>query len=606
MASANTEITLSNLNLVDLDYYSIKTSLKNFLKEQAQFKDYNYDGPNMATLLRLLSYNTYINAFYTNMAIAEAHLDSAQLRSSILSHAKDLNYLPRSIRSSRARVRVDFEATSQNQPYTVSKGSTFSAVVKSTVYTFSIPETIVVASANNTFSFETDIYEGFFVKDSYVFTGVDNERFRITNRNIDTRTLTVTVYEDEDTIGQVYIYQRTLLDIDAKSKVFFLQSAEDGFFDVLFGDDILGRSPKIGATVVLDYRISSGPEADGAALFGLDFDPTGESQELNETPDVTTIEDAKGGLNAESNESVRYYAPRAFQVQERTVIAQDYTVALKQAFPEINTMIAFGGEELNPPRMSKVVLAVDITNVDGLPDSKIDEYTRFLKRRSPFAIDPIFQEPEYLFVEISTLVRFNANITTNSRSRIGTLVTNAIVAYNDVNLNDFGVTLRESALCRTIDFADVSIISNITDIRMYKKLENVTLGVPKNYVIDYNVPIRDTLPVVGTSHRIGREHSVKSSSFIFSGVDAWLEDDGIGGMRVVRQAANIHLEIVKAGTVDYVSGRVNLDALQIDDYEGASVRLYAFPKDKDITAAKASIMQIESAEIKVTVEELRE
>lgn len=605
MASANNQINLNNLNVVDLDYNNLKTSFKNFLRGQSQFKDYDYDGPNIATLLRLLAYNTYINAFYTNMALSEAHLDSAQLRSSILSHAKDLNYLPRSKRSAKARVKVDFEATGQNQPYTVQKGSTFSTVVKNTSYTFSIPETMTIASANNTFSFETDIYEGFFVKDSYVFTD-ENERLKITNKNVDLRSLTVTVYEDGKIVGDTYIYQRTLLDIDFKSKVFFLQASNEGYYEVLFGDNIIGRRPKIGSTIVIDYRITVGPPAEGAKRFGIDFDPTGAFEELSTTPIVTTIETAREAQDEESDESVRYYAPRSFQVQERTVVAQDYEIALKEAFPEINVLTSFGGEELNPPRMSKVVISIDISNVDGLPGSKVDEYTRFLKRRSPFGIDPIFIEPEYLFIDVNTLVRFNSNITTNSKSRIATLVTNAITAYNDVYLNDFGVTMRTSAFCREIDFADVSIISNITDIRMYKKFQNVTLGVAKSYIIDFGVAVRDTLPEVGLSHKLGREHSVKSSPFTYFGTSAWIEDDGVGRLRIVRQAGNEHIEIVKIGTINYETGYTIIDNLQIDRFEGASLKLFAYPKDKDITAAKNTIMNIEPSGITVNVEEIRE
>lgn len=337
MASSNTEVNLNSLDVVDLDYHSLLTSFKNFLRGQSQFKDYDYDGPNIATLMRLMAFNTYKNGFYLNVALSEAHLDSAQLRSSILSHAKDLNYLPRSIRSARARISASFEATGQNQPYTIQKGSTFSAVVKNTSYVFSLPETIVVASANNSFAFETDIYEGFFVKDSYVLKGIDNERFRVSNKNVDTRSLTVTVYEDGNSVGDVYVYKQTLLDVTSTSKVFFLQTADDGYYEVLFGDNIIGKRPRTNSTVVLDYRITNGPAADGAKRFGMDFDPTG-FDELNSTPLIETVESSRNGQDQETNESVRYFAPRNFQVQERTVVDNDYAVALKSAFPEINVV----------------------------------------------------------------------------------------------------------------------------------------------------------------------------------------------------------------------------------------------------------------------------
>jgi hypothetical protein len=606
MASSNNQINLNNLDVVELDYNALKASLKNFLRGQSQFKDFDYDGPNIGTLLRLLSYNTYINAFYTNMALAEAHLDSAQLRSSILSHAKDLNYLPRSVRSSKARVKVNFEATGQNAPYNIQKGSTFSAVVKNTSYTFSIPESITVASANNSFEFESDIYEGFYVQDSYIIKGTDNERFRITNKNVDTQSLTVTVFEDGDTIGNVYIEKRNLLDLTNESKVFFLQTAEDGYYEVLFGDNIIGRRPKTNSTITLDYRITEGTNADGAKKFGIDFDPTG-FDELNSSPVITTIESSRNAQEEESDESVRYFAPRAFQVQERTVVQSDYEIALRDAFPEINVVHAYGGEELDPPRMSKVVIAVDISQVEGLPDSKIQEYSQFIQRRSPFGIEPIFVEPEYLYLEIASTIRYNVNITTNSDERIATLVKNAILSYNDVYLDDFDVQFRDSQLLRTIDFADVSIISNVTDIRMYKKLNPVT-GISAQYVVNFGFPIDDSLyqNFGSVSHVRGRKHAFKSSNFTYSGIQVWLEDDGIGNVHIVRQSGDEHTQVIKIGTINYTTGQVKLSNFVVDAYEGSSLRLYAFPADKDVQTTNNTILRIESAEIKLTIEKVRE
>jgi len=603
MASSNNQINLNNLDVVDLDYNSIKASLKNFLRNQSQFKDYDYDGPNMATLLRLLSYNTYINAFYTNMALAEAHLDSAQLRSSILSHAKDLNYTPRSIRSSRARISASFTATGESQPYVLDKGSTFSAVVKNTSYAFSLPETLVVASANTTFDFTTDIYEGFFVKDSYIATGIENERFKITNKNVDIRSISVTVYEDGNAIGDTYVYKETLLDVTSQSKVYFLQTAEDGYYEILFGDDIIGRRPKTNSAIVLDYRIAAGPASDGAKAFAMDFDPTG-LDELTSTPVVETIESSRNGQEAETNESVRYYAPRSFQVQERTVVDQDYSVSLKAAFPEINVVHAYGGEEANPPRMGKVFVSVDLTNVDGLPDSKISEYTRFLRRRSPFGIDPLFVEPDYLYVYIRSKVRYDVNITTNSPERIRTLVTQAITAYNDVSLNNFQAVYRDSQMCRTIDFADVSIVSSITDSRMYKKMD-VILEKQTNYVIDFGVPIRDTLPEVIGTHKINREHAFRSDTFTYNGQSVHMEDVGDGTIRLTKRQNNIDIEIGKVGDISYTSGIVNLYNLNIQNFSGPALRVYAYPKDKDIQASKNTILGIESSGIEIDVEEIR-
>lgn len=610
MASANNQTNLNNLNVVDLDYNNLKTSFKNFLRGQSQFKDYDFDGPNIATLLRLLAYNTYINAFYTNMALAEAHLDSAQLRSSIISHAKDLNYTPRSKRSAVARISCSFEATGVSQPYTLPKGSTFSSVVKNTSYTFSLPETITISSANTSFSFESDIYEGFFVKDSYIAEGNDNERFRLTNKNVDTRSLTVVVYEDGSSVGENYIYKQNLLDLDSESKVFFLQMAQDNYYEVLFGDNIIGRKPKTGSTVVLDYRITQGPEADGAKRFGIDFDPTGAAEELTSTPVVETIITSHNGQDEESDESIRYFAPRNFQVQERTVIDNDYAIALKTAFPEINVVHAYGGEEENPPRMGKVLISVDLNNVDGLPENKKREYERFLKRRSPFGIDPIFVEPQYLYLNIDSLIRYDVNIATNSPERLKSLVSAAIIAYRDNFLNDFNVTFRNSIFSRLIDNSDKSIISNITEIKMYKILVP-TIEVSRNYIVDFGIAIRNTLPVIGKSHFVGREHAVKSDPFQFNGQTVTMEDTGpldgssFGYLRLIKENINQHIEIARIGTVDYINGIININDLNIQSYTGTGIKIFALPKDKDIQSKKNTILTIDPNRIILKTEEYR-
>ena len=234
-------------DLVSLDFLQYKNSLKQYLQNNAYFKDYDFDGSNINVLLDLLSYNTFQNAFYLNMVMSESFLDSAQLKSSIVSHAKELNYLPKSITSAQATVNVVFQATGESQPYTIPKGSQFSALVKSNAYTFTTPEPILVTSANTTFSFQTDIYEGYYISDAYVFQQTDStQRFKITNQAVDTQSIEVRVYEDGSQYGDIYKATDTLLGLDEYSKVFFLQATDNGYYEILFGDNIFGYKPKAG------------------------------------------------------------------------------------------------------------------------------------------------------------------------------------------------------------------------------------------------------------------------------------------------------------------------------------------------------------------------
>jgi hypothetical protein len=600
--AANNKISAS-LDLTNLDFFSLKNSFANYLKSQAQFAGYDFDGAAINVLLEELAQNTYKNAFLTNMLFSEGFIDSAQLRSSLFSHAKELNYLPRSSRSAKATVKISFTASGENQPYTIEKGSQLSCLIKSSAFTFSIPETIICASANNNFSFTTDIYEGVYKKDSYIFLNQDNPRFKITNPNVDTTSVGVVVYEDGDQIGQVYTPTNSLLDLTDASKVFFLQTSETGNYEIYFGDNVLGRQPKLNSTIIVDYRISNGSEGNGAREFSVDFDPTGVS-EITSTPIATTIEASKNGNEPETNESIRYYAPRAFQVQERTVTTTDYEIALKQSFPEIDSVSVYGGDEVDPPQFGKVFVAIDIDNVDGIPDSLKTQYYNFLKARSPLSIDPVIVDPQFTYLAVDSLVRYNLNVTNKSTNRINTLVTSTIVEYNTKFLNDFGVTLRASQMSSLIDECDISIISNQTNIACYKKTTPIR-GISQNITVDFNLPILNTLPMEGEEFSLTNQRSVYSDTFRFAGSTCILEDDGIGNIRILKIDKTNLTKVVDVGTVNYTSGTIVLNNFIPADYTGNYFRIFMVPADKDVPATQNNILSIEPAAIAIEVEGLR-
>lgn len=594
----------TSINLVDLDFASLKGSFKNYLRDQNQFKDYDFEGSNINILLDLLSYNSYKNAFYLNMLLSESFLDSAQLRNSILSHAKELNYLPRSARSSKAKVRIEFEATGESAPYIIQKGSPLTTLVKNESYTFTIPETITVSSANTTYSFETDIFEGTYIQDTYTYRqGIENQRFKLTNRNIDTESLTVSVFEDGNEVSDAYKLSTSLLDLDETSKVFFLQPTETGYFEVLFGDNNLGRRPKINSTIVMEYRTSSGELPNGAREFSVDFDPTG-SDELNFTPEVNTLENSRDGAEEESIESIRYMAPRHFQTQERAITASDYSIALKGQFPEINAVHAYGGEDLSPPQFGKVFIAVDITNVDGFPESKKIEYRNFIDRRSPFGIRPVFIDPEFSYLSVRSKVRYDVNVTSASRETLKSIIKNAIVDFNEEYLNDFNVILRNSKLETEIDDSDASIISSVTRTRIYKKI-NPRLGLSENFRINFGVPIIDTIPEKEDLHRATDVHALVSSLFIFNSEQVLLEDDGSGNVRIMKTDGFINEKIKNVGKIDYNTGQIEIDGLVVDSFQGSSIKLFVTPVDPDVVASQNSILTIEDDEIIIDLEEVR-
>jgi hypothetical protein len=602
----------NSINLVDLDHNTLKQNFITYLRTQEQFKDYDFDGSNMSVVLDILAHNTFKNAFFLNMVTSEAFLDSAQLQNSVLSHAKELNYTPRSKRSAKAIVNVTFEANGANQPYLIPKGASFTSIVKNDLYIFSTAENISVSSPNNTFSFNAELYEGSYVNDTYIFnSSVEFPKFRITNKDVDTTSLTVVVYEDNADIGDNYQLATTLLGLNENSKVFFLQASQNGYYEVLFGDNILGRQPKNNSIIQLDYRVSKGAFPNGARSFSVNFDPTNPYDELIGDLEVTTTSIALNGADEESMESVKFYAPRHFQVQERAVTTNDYEILLKTQFPEINVISVYGGEEVEPPRYGKVFVSVDISDVDGLPESKKTEYANFLKSRSPLSIDPIFTEPDYLYYNVNTLVRYNLNVTANSTERIRTLVTNSIVTYNNDNLNDFKSTLRYSKLSQTIDESDTSIISNQTDIFAYKKI-NPQLGVSQNIDINFGFPIFEVDYVVdsqataiSTTNRARSTRSIYSSPFSFAGTICTLDDDGIGNIRIVRAVGDSNFVITNAGTVDYKKGLIKLINFNINSYEGSSLKIYVKSADRDLSSSRNTILTLEPSEITIRVEAIR-
>lgn len=592
--------------MINLDQQSQLNNFRNYLKTQTEFKDYDFNGSAMNVLLELLAQNTFRNAFYFNMIFAERWIDSAQLRSSLFSQAKELNYLPRSSRSAVAKIKVNFEATGESQPYTIQKGSQFSTLIKSRSYTFTIPETISVSSVDTNFEFETEIYEGVYVRDSYVFREEDaTQFFEITNKNIDTRSLTVTVFEDGNEIGDTYKVATSLLGLSHQSKVFFLQTSHIGGYEIYFGNNILGRRPKSDAVIVLDYRLSNGKTGNGAKSFSVDFDPTN-TNELLSTPDLEIIEASKNGDDAEDNESIRYYAPRAYQVQERAVVDTDYEIMLKAQFPEINSISVFGGDELEPPQFSKVYLSIDINGVNGLPESKKTEYFNFLKERSLFgnALLPKFIEPEILYVHVDAHVRYNLNITSNTGNRIKSLILETINAYNKEHLNDFKSTLRESDLLTEIQNTDDSIISSRVNINYFKKYQAKT-GVPLTFVINYGFQLKNDIPKQADVYPADDIKTIYSSPFTYSGASVVIEDDNDGKLRLVRLEDNMKRKIVDIGTVDYEKGVLKIDSLIVDSYTGSGISFFAKARDQDITSKSNNIMRINPEDIVITTESQR-
>ena len=593
---ANSSIVLTNL-----DFDTIKSTFKSYLQSQDRFNDYDFDGSNINVLLDVLAYNTYHNAFYLNMVGNEMFLDSAQLRDSVVSHAKELNYVPQSFRSAQANVNINIVSTDTNKrSVVIPKGTTFTSRLLDKNYTFSVDENIIVSEytlIDNTISFtgkNITLHEGYYVNDTYTYTYGTPSKLIISNKNVDISSLTVTVVEDSGASTLVYKRATSMFDLTKDSLVFFVQGAESDSYEIVFGDGVTGRRPKNNSIISIEYRISNGELPNGCNRFVPDSTIQGETN-IN----VTTNSAAAGGNVYETTESIKYNAPRHFTSQERAITTEDYETLLKINFPEINTVTAYGGEDLDPPQFGKVYVSVDLKEVDALPDIKKLEYYRFLKPRSPVSIDPVFVDPEYTYLGVTSKVNYNVNITALTADDIKTIAGSAILLYAENTLNNFNRTFRYSKLIQAIDNSQVSVISNETDITIIK-IATPEIGKFLTFDINYNIP----LTVEQQSTQRTNQFSVYTSFIQYKGIKAFIRDNGNGSLNVLSAATEAIIDTV--GTIDYDKGLLQFSNFKIDSFFGAGIKFYAYPRNKDISTINNVILNIVEEDISITAVAIRD
>lgn len=594
----------SSIVLTQLDFNEYKDSLKSYLREQEEFKDYDFDGSNLTVLLDILAYNTYQNAFYLNMVSNEMFLDSAKLRDSVISHAKELNYLPRSFTSANAKIQLRVTPTDPNKnSIVIPKGTSFITRVDDFSYAFSTSENLVVTNkANGTFISDTiTIYEGNYLSDTYAVNYNNPLIFKINNKKVDISSVAVTVLEDNGSVSLEYSRATSLFGHDENSAVFFLQPSVGDTYEVVFGDGVVGRRPKNNAIIIIEYRVSNGELPNGASRF---INAGRIDNEANVS--ITTLTAAQDGAVAEDLNSIKFNAPRAFTTQERAVTAEDYENLLKANYPEINAVTAYGGEDATPPQFGRIFVSVDLTDIDGLPKIKEDEYKRFLRSRASVAMEPIFISPDYTYLKVDSIVKYNINRTGLNPEDVRTFVIDSILNYSSTNLNRFSRTFRYSKLVQAIDATDASVISNDTTVNLVKYL-TPNLGVPLNLTVDFKSPLTQEIPLLGDEHPAIDIHGVTSTPFTYAGIqNCILEDNGDGVMRIVTTAGASHKKVVDVGTVDYDTGIVRLTNFVVQNYVGTSLKIYAEPRFRDITAIQNVILNIVESDVNITIEQIRE
>jgi hypothetical protein len=573
--AANTTLLLANP-----DFNSIEGSLQTFLQAYPQFQDYNFEGSNLSTLVNLLAYNTYQSAFLASMVASEMFLDTAQLFTSVVSHAKELGYTPRSALSACAVLNIQIVPSDNPGSIIMPAGTLFNTLVGSRSYTFSTAVPYVFVPVAGQYQLTgVQVYEGFSVTETYTVDPTNpSQIFELSNPTADTTSLVVTVN------GVEYQQAASVLDLTSDDQVYFLQLDTNGLYEIIFGADIVGAQPIAQSVITATYRVTVGSDANGATTFR----PSGPIAGYTNITVVTT-NSASGGTPQEGIESVRLNAPLLYQTMNRAVTISDYKVLLQQQFPEIVSINAYGGEDVNPPQYGRVFICPYVEDSLGVTDVQQTKYYRYIKDKCPVSVDVVFTEPTFLYLKVNTTVYYDYVNYSVSDSDIQSAVMTAVNNYDSTTLSAFDVTFMYSQFLNTLDNADPSILSNDTNVSMVLPLTTGSFNTTQtvNY---FNAIAQSSLTP-----------AVTSSTFVYNSKTCMLQDDGKGTLNIVTNVQNASPTVLNSiGSVDYINGIVTVSPITIQQVIGPSVRVYAIPASRNIEAVQNTILNVDTTEIVIT------
>lgn len=585
---------MAKLNITELDFNKIRTNLKAFLNSQDKFRDYNFEASGLSILIDLLAYNTVYNAYYSNMIANEMFLDTATLRNSVVSRAKAVGYTPHSIRSAVAYINLTMDISSDGLPYTLPKYTTFTTTIDDVDYTFSTDDTLVLQDYSQTdlttYTVENvKVVEGDVMNYSWTYDSAAPERMIVPNANIDTNTLYVEVQNSSgDTSTAVYYQVNDLNVLTPDSLVYFLQETEDEKYEIYFGDGVLGKALEDGNIVNISYLISHGSAANGASVFTTESDTNVLS--------VSTLYEAANGVDSESIESIKYYAPKTYEAQNRAVTKQDYQTLILTESPSLNSVRVWGGEEEDPPMYGFVIVCPKPIYGEVLtPTAKTELTENILTKRNIVGVQIKIVDPEYLKIVVNSDVHYDSTKTNYSEGQLKSLIIDAIESFSANQLSDFDAPFRYSSLCRSIDDVDDSVLSNGTNIKLKISIEP-TLSSHIDYTLKFNNEIDKGDVLNGNP-------TLTSSLYTQDGITLRLEDDGQGTIKSYQYISVDTKRVYEntVGTIDYDTGIVVLNDFGPDSIEGSTFDITVTPTKNDITSVRNQIIVIENTDITVTM-----
>ncbi len=587
----------------NLDFDQIKTSIKDYLRANSTFTDFDFEGSNFSTLIDTLAYNTYITAFNSNMVVNESFLDSATVRENVVSLARNIGYVPRSRTAAQASVEFTVVTQDQGGTLTLKEGLVCTGNVDNTSYTFSIPESITTTLKYDSTTAATPdipsktfykatfspiaVYQGTYLTKSFTYDGSLDQRFILDNSFIDTSTIVVHVKGTSDTgKGVQYTKIDNILNIDSNSRTFLLQEVQDERYEILFGDGIFGKKLDNGAEITVSYIVTDGVDGNGPSAFSFSgsfinsLDATVTDTNIS---NITTLTKASNGGDIESVDSIKYFAPRLYSAQYRAVTSRDYESVIQQVYPNTESVSVVGGEELTPPQFGTVFISIKPKNGEFVSDFDKQQILSNLKSYSLTGINQKIVDLKILYVELESFIYYN-NSQVDTVNNLKTEVVNGLTTYSQsTDINKFGGRFKYSKVLSVIDNINTAITSNITRVRIRRNL-NALINQFSQYELCF-----------GNRFNVKPEGlNIKSTGFKISGVadtvyltDSPNPDKLTGEISIVKTDTVDGSKVVivqSAGTVDYVKGEIILTTINITSTDIANnvIEIQAYPESNDI------------------------
>ncbi len=598
----------------NLDFDQIKTSIKDYLRSNSDFSDFDFEGSNFSVLIDTLAYNTYINSFNSNMIVNESFLDSATLRENVVSLARNIGYVPRSKTASSTEVTFTITIPSNKSSVTLKRGLVCVGEVSDTSYVFSIPEDVTVSVEGGEATFERlKIYQGLFLTKQFVVDASLNQKFILNNSGIDTSLLKVYVNEDDDAIetgalGNEYYPLDNIVRTDSTSPIYLIQEIQDEKYELMFGDGIIGKKIANNGVITVNYITTDGKDGNGASRFSFAGTIVDTSQDQN-ILQITNIDflnedqisPSKNGGDIESLESIKTYAPKLYSSQNRAVTSNDYENLIKKIYPNTESVSVVGGEELDPPQYGNVQISIKPKN--GFFVSDFDK-TRILTDLKKYSISGINQkiiDLKVLYVEIDSSIYYDDS-KVSTRDSLQTQILASLSSYaNSLDLNKFGGRFKYSKVLGIIDSTNVAVTSNITKVKIRRNL-NAFVNQQAQYELCFG----------NRFHVNSNGFNIKSSGFTISGepstvylTDVPNEDGKTGIISIIKILSTGEIRIIatSAGTVDYIKGEINLTTVNITSTVKPNniIEIEAIPESNDIVGLRDLYINLDISKSKINM-----